>query len=367
MKEEYFNEIADNELELFLAKSKSKIWIDSAEEEVLIDYKWVDKVEECLPYIDKIVRNPRKFLMQEEDVVPVEKARRTTPETVRHLAMNTNFIQNIDEEGFIQPSKVLNVRKEDTVDIYENRFIYTLLNNMNEFVGRQLEVFGDEGSYYKCERKTTYEADTKLKNETVKVTVSMECSKKYEIPELDDGEKSMKERLEEIKIYVAGFMNSQFIKSLRQVAPIHGPVRKTNVILRDVNFKKAYELWEFLEAYKIMEPKITKKSNTIVDNENVRDRFDFGYFIDYNSLSLLESFEEKKESKLFNNIYIKNLIENYLNEIGGSEKTFIKMLKEQFKSVYKNRKKREAAVKKLYLKFVHREEENFKKCEMLLK
>ena len=71
MKEDYVNNINNNELNMFLAKTKSKIWIDSSEEEVLVDFSWVDKVEECLPYLDTIIRNPKRFLVQEEEVINV--------------------------------------------------------------------------------------------------------------------------------------------------------------------------------------------------------------------------------------------------------------------------------------------------------
>ena len=37
--------------------------------ETKIDYSWLTVLEDSLPNIDKIVRNPRRFIVQEEDVV----------------------------------------------------------------------------------------------------------------------------------------------------------------------------------------------------------------------------------------------------------------------------------------------------------
>lgn len=366
MKDEYFDEIIDSDMNLFLAKNKSKIWVDTQEEEVVLDFSWVNKVEECLPYIDRIVRNPRKFLIQEEEVVIVEKAKKTTPETIRHLSQHTNLIQDIDEDDMIKPSKVLNVNKEDTVDIYENRFIYSLLLKLNTFVRAQLELLNENGSYYKCDRKTVYEADTKLKYENVKINLTIESNKYHDLPITEDGEKTIRERLSDIEKSLTGFMVTPFVKSLKSVLLVKSPIRKTNVILKEQNFKKALELWEYIESCELEKPKITKNSNTVTDNEGIRERFDFGYFIDYNALTMLDKeFIEKK--KLFNTAYIKNLIEEYLNEVGGSEKAFTKLLKDQFKIVLKRRRKREAEVKKIYNKFIKTEEENFEKCELFLK
>ena len=68
--------------------------------------------------------------MVEEEVVKIEQAKKITVETIKHLSKNTNFIQTIDPvTGDVTPSKLLNVRKEESYDTYENRLIYTLVQN----------------------------------------------------------------------------------------------------------------------------------------------------------------------------------------------------------------------------------------------
>ena len=37
-----------------------------------IDLKWVEAIEACTVALDTIVRNPRKFIVQEEEIVPIE-------------------------------------------------------------------------------------------------------------------------------------------------------------------------------------------------------------------------------------------------------------------------------------------------------
>ena len=41
-----------------------------------IDYSWVDVIEEAIPAIDNIIRNPRRFIVSEEDVVRIEKTKK---------------------------------------------------------------------------------------------------------------------------------------------------------------------------------------------------------------------------------------------------------------------------------------------------
>lgn len=367
MKEDYTGNINDNELKIFLAKTKSKIWIDSKEEEILVDFTWLEKVEECLPYLDKILRSPKRFLVQEEEIIEVEKAKKTTPETIRHLAQNSNLIQDIADDGMVQPKKVLNITKEDTIDIYENRFIFTLIKNLSKFLDMQIEEFGDEGSYFKCDRKVSFEGETKLRFDNIKVNLTLENQRMHEIPIPEEGQSSRQERIQEVKKIISGFSKTEFIKALVQVAPVRSPIRKTNIILKEPNFKKAAELWDYLEQFQIEQPKITRKNEIITDNESIKDQFDFGYFIDFDSLSMLDTKYSRKKSNLYNVAYIKNLIEDYLDEVGGSERVFTRMLKEQFKLVSKLRRGREKKIKKICYKFIQIQNENFDKCEALLK
>ncbi len=367
MKEEYIENINDSELNIFLAKTKSRIWIDSKEEEIIVDFSWVDKVEECLPYLDKILRNPKRFLIQEEEIIAVEKAKKTTTETVMHLAQNSNLIQNIGDDGMVQPKRVLNINKEETIDIYENRFIYTLVHNLERFINLQIEKFGDAGSYFKCHRKATFDGETKLRFDNVKFNVTLENQREHEIPIPEEDQLPMRQRLNEVKSIILGLYRTEFFKSLIQVAPVRSPIRKTNIILKEPNFKKAAELWDYLEQFQIEEPKVIKRNEVISDNEIIKDKFDFSGYINFDALSLLDTKYSRKKSNLYNISYIKNLIEDYLDEIGGSERIFTKMLKEQFKLVSKVRKNREKKIKKICSKFIENQKISFEKCELLLK
>ena len=85
-------------------------------------------------YLDNILRNPNRFIINEEEIVKVEQAKRITVDSIKHLAKHTSFIQEIDDNGDVKPSKVLNINKDESYNTYENRFIYTLINNMRTFV-----------------------------------------------------------------------------------------------------------------------------------------------------------------------------------------------------------------------------------------
>ena len=99
------------------------------------DVEWMDMMEEVIPHLDSIFRTPNRFIANEEEIVKIEQARKVSVETIKHLSKHTNFIQTVDQEtGDVIPSKLLNVRKEESYDTYENRLIYTLIQNMKFFI-----------------------------------------------------------------------------------------------------------------------------------------------------------------------------------------------------------------------------------------
>ncbi|UKI51077.1 MAG: DUF2357 domain-containing protein [Clostridium sp.] len=93
----------------------------------------MDKLEECYPYFVNIINNPKKSIRYDEEVVLVEKAHKINADTVRHLAAHTELIKKIDTNGDVIPSKVLTTFAEEEINIYENRFIKTLIYRIDTF------------------------------------------------------------------------------------------------------------------------------------------------------------------------------------------------------------------------------------------
>lgn len=57
------------------------------------------------------------------------------------------------------------------------------------------------------------------------------------------------ERVAKIDRIITDFLSSSFAKSMRNSAPVRPPIMRTNVILKEPNFKKALTLWQFVETY----------------------------------------------------------------------------------------------------------------------
>ena len=115
--EEDFEEEKDKN-EIFLNNLNSTLYIKRDYDMKDFDYEWLDIIEDTLPYIDNILRNPKRFIINEEEIVKVELARRVTVESVIHLTQHTNLIQKIEDNGDVKPSKILNINREESLDTY---------------------------------------------------------------------------------------------------------------------------------------------------------------------------------------------------------------------------------------------------------
>lgn len=176
----YQNDKEKNDVKDFAEKTESTLTVETEKKNTTLDTEWMDVVEDTIQYIDNIFRNPNRFIVNEEEVVKVEQAKKITIETIKHLSKNTNLIQTIDPvTGDVTPSKLLNVRKEESYDTYENRLIYTLVQNTRMFIKRRKEELlnmlsvGDEVEDAKNDKNLHYTATSQLENEQVKVNMNL--------------------------------------------------------------------------------------------------------------------------------------------------------------------------------------------------
>ena len=59
----------------FLANINSILAVKTDYERKEFNYSWIDVIEDALPYLDNILRNPKRFIINEEEIVKVELAR----------------------------------------------------------------------------------------------------------------------------------------------------------------------------------------------------------------------------------------------------------------------------------------------------
>lgn len=214
-----------------------------------ISIDWIETIEDCLPNLDTIVRNPRKFIVQEEDIVDISLARSISTESVKHLAQHTNMISKVDDDGMVTPNKILNITKEESFEIYENRFIYTLLLKLKDFVTMRYDKIKKASA---TQDVLELDVESRFGLPSKKITYRTEYLAQLsfdEVMQLDPDTLTKIERVAKIDRIITDFLSSSFAKSMRNSAPVRPPITRTNVILKEPNFKKALTLWQFVETY----------------------------------------------------------------------------------------------------------------------
>lgn len=364
---EMISGISQDEADQFLAKTASNMVIETDAESVDCDFSWLPMIEECIPNLDNLIRKPRKFIAQEEEIVPIERAKKITEESVKHLSQHTDYIQSVDEKGNITPNKILQIRKEETFDLYENRFVNSLLKNLYGFLNDRVKNSAG-GSFSKCERKVTYNGETTLKHEKIKITLKLETDF-YENRIADDPSGlSLPERIERLQLIILDFMKSPFIKELANALPVRSPIRKTNAILKNTDLKKALELWEFIERYQVEETKMSKENSVVDDNKEVREKFDTTYFINYdiiNSIGKSEMTDEEREA--FSKDYLTKIVEDYVDENEVDYKEFKRIINIEFQNAYRKKQVRHNQILNKYNSVINKYNSNLNKAMELLK
>ena len=357
---DYINNLNKDKVSSFVGATSSDILIKKNIDTKVSDTSWIDMVEECIPYLDNIIRNPRRFIVQEENIVPIEKAKVVTEESIRHLAQHTSMIQEVQEDGTVIPLKLLNVYREETVDLYENRFIKSLVDNLYTFVTNKLEE-SDQKSYAKVDSEVTYKGIMKKKDEVVEVNLQLTSKKETDVDASKDGH-SLDERIEHIKDIVSAFRGSTFIKSLKESSPVRSPIRKTNVILKEQNFIKALELWEYLEKNNIKPVTSIERRNEVSKSNDVKTLYDLAFFINSDALDT-----SKEESNGYNSAIVSKLVNDFVFSGDITEKEFKKLMEKEFKEANKRKEKATSGIKKCIEAFLDDVDKKKKKMVTIIK
>lgn len=357
-------DIPKDDIEYFTKNTKSNIEAKEIINKSYLDYSWIDKVEEAIPSLDSIIRNPRRFIVSEEDVVRIEKTKKVSLESIKDLAVHTNYIQEVDEDGFVKPIKLLNIFKEETIDLYENRFIYSLIKKLRFFVQDQL-TYKEQSTSNTNEKSLKYEGTTNYKNQNITISIDLHAKDNIVDEENEAITKEREEKIQHIKDVLDDFEASKFMKMMKNATEVRSPIRKTNLILKDYNFNKALYLWEYLEGFETTSPqKIDNKENNLYTN-TMNNKLDLTYFVNYCILNNINTKNGNITTFQSENI-IESLFE-YAKKFDINEKDLRKELEQKINeaSNYKNNEKNNA--RKALKQFVENHEVRFSKAANLFK
>ena len=262
----------------------------------VVDEQWLTVVEEGLTAIFNIVDKPRRFITTSEEVVPVALAKKITADSVRHLSQNTQFIV-ANAKGEIQPTKILNVTTEESYDLYENRFVYHLIQRLFAFVDKRTDVIfwstGDET----CD-VMSMESSIDDAYEEISYKVEMKIRNRQSLVENDTDNMSIFKRIDRVRRMSRVLRSSSFCDIMNGCARVYSPIQRTNLMMKDPDYRTCYKLWQFIENYDEVGYSIEEQDSALEFDEEYLLQMYIGLITNYTVFkSLLES-DPRKMSEI---------------------------------------------------------------------
>ena len=234
---------------LFEMAQASGTTIEQQREELVkvVDEEWISMIEDSLDAINTIIEKPRRFITTEEEVVPVSLAKKISADSVRHLSQNTQFLAP-RHDGGVHPTRILNVNTVETYDLYENRFIYHLIQRLLTFVDKRTDViFWSTGN----EIRNRFKMHSKIDDayEEIEYNVEMTVKNRQSFAENDADNMDVFMRIDRVRRLVMALRGASFCQIMNGCSAVRSPIQRTNLIMKDPNYRKCYQLWQFMERY----------------------------------------------------------------------------------------------------------------------
>ncbi|WP_162163949.1 hypothetical protein [Acholeplasma hippikon] len=270
--QESFKEIEANHTfpeyfyDLFLA-GKATIYQKNIEETKTFDEEWIRTVESYFPSLNKIALDPKSVLRYDEEVVAVEKARKVNSQSIRHLASNTHNIKEVTEDGRVIPKKILTTFAEVEYGTYENRMVMTLIDKLFHFVRHRYEIIKNNVESFQ-KKHFNLAGDFKFQDKDAKINIDIVLKEDLDNKEINEYNQNLLQRVEHLDKLVTSLKTGSFMRMMEGQKKVYPPIIKSNVILKNVDYKNAYMLWLFLDRYNTLAFDLDIKEKDLTFDQN---------------------------------------------------------------------------------------------------
>ncbi len=234
----------------------SKTFMDTAGAEQIkvkranctVDEEWVKAIETGLVFIEKAIKEERQFIYSNGEVIPIEKVKNVSRDSVEHLAKHSELITRENENEDLVPDKLYTVERFNDYTVYENRFLYMLLCYLRDFVTIRYQKILDLTNRY--EGLVNVKKEISVHSRTVSLSIDMHDERRDD-PFLRENNpaKDLIDRMDLILKTIIAFLATPLMESAGKAPMLKPPITKTNVLKMDNNFKGAVALYEYIIAY----------------------------------------------------------------------------------------------------------------------
>lgn len=216
-----------------------------------IDEDWIKAIEEGLEFVEKAVAEERQFIRTNGEVVPIEKVKKISKDSVEHLAKHSDMITHVPEEedALLVPDKLYMVEKLSDYAVYENRFLYMMLTYIKSFIEFRIEKIEKLRRTYVGDMAVNKEIKTKKRTLKIKTEIYEErTDNPYPVP--DEKSANLVKRIHDCRSIIDALLDTDLMTQVAKTPMIKLPIVKTNVLKMNNNFKNALALYDYIASYK---------------------------------------------------------------------------------------------------------------------
>lgn len=317
-----------------------------------VDETWVSAIEAALPSIQYVVLNPRKFIEEEREVVNIAMARNMTAESVRHLLAHSNLIDEYREDGTVIPNKILNIYKEESLNTYENRFICTLIAELQFFINRRFDAIFEAS---KDELGVNFEVNSNVDNytESVEYKLQVKIRDKQTDVENEEDNNDIFARIIHIHRQINMLVGTEFVTTMRRFPSVKHPIVKTNAIAKNKDYKACHKLWNFIHSYSQVGYKVDliKQEPNIsrMFEKDIYNSFLWNYAMLHNYMEDVDEINvnRKRRKKEMDMQGIRQLLEEIVAGTDIPDENLRKIVDNELKSIQNRRKQEKRAAQKI--------------------
>ena len=230
------------------AESKESLVMNSTS--CVVDETWVNMIETHMDFLVKAVAEERQFVRSDGEVLPIERVRSVSKDSIEDLGKHSNYLTHdpATTGGKVIPDRLLVSKKESDFKVYENRFLYTALVYLCQFIELRLnEIVAISGRY---EGESIYQKVVRSPSASTEFEVKLHENRLNDPVALNTGGSAQAiRRISSALATVRVLLDTPLMKEVSEAPMVKMPITKTNIIRFDPNFQGALELYLFLHSY----------------------------------------------------------------------------------------------------------------------
>ena len=212
-----------------------------------LDDELFSGIESRMPRVIKAVDEMRSLINSEGEVVRIDRAKRPTKESVRHLAQHSDLFgaDPLNDDGVPVPEEIYIVENTDNYAVYENRFLFALLSYLRDFLSKLLrDIERETGNEYL--EMTVKNREKTGNSECIRESRFIERGSALDI--YSDTE-SPAVRISALLGTVSSLLSGALMTEVAKAPLLRPPFVRTNIIKNNINFATALELYMHISSY----------------------------------------------------------------------------------------------------------------------